>query len=128
MDNEISSSIQMVIAMMIMAVVIGMISLFNQMGVTFKREAVAKIADTQAETYATELLNTAGYGPLPATSAYTMLLKNADAVKSLSGKAYEKYINETEDLVPLFGKKVILRIVDPEKKQERYDIVVEEEK
>lgn len=127
MDNEVSTSIQLVITLLVMSFVIAILALFMSSGRSFEREAVNKIADAQAETYATDLLNAVAYGALPTASVYVMLEKNTDAVKSLSGIPYGVSIHKVSDLAALFGKKVRLKIDNPNDPEKRYDITVKEE-
>ncbi|THF74762.1 hypothetical protein [Cohnella fermenti] len=128
MDNEVSNSVHIAISLVVVAVIVGMLALFTAMSQGFGREAVASIADTQAETYATELRNTADYGAVPAAAAFIVLEKNRDAIHSLSGTVYGVMITKPEDLQKraLLSKKVRLTATEIEELQ-TYDVVVEEE-
>ncbi|OBY77775.1 hypothetical protein BBG47_20000 [Paenibacillus sp. KS1] len=127
MDNEVSNSIHVMITLIVVAVIVGMISLFWAMSQGFSREAVTSVAEIQAETFATELINTAQHGPIPAASAFVMLEKNANAVKSLSGNAYGINVTKIEDLASMFSKKIRLTVIGADKKLDAYDVIVKEE-
>lgn len=126
MDNEVSTSISITISIIVVALVIGMLSLFTAMSQTFKRDAINSVADMQAETYATELLSTRDYGAIPAASAYIMLQKNASAIRLLTGNVYTYPVNKPEDLLQkqLMHKKVKVQV---EKIGDAYDVKVVEE-
>lgn len=127
MDNEVSMSIHVMITLIVVAIIVGMISLFWAMSQGFSREAVTSVVEIQAETFATELINTAQYGPVPAASAFVMLKKNANAVKSLSGNAYGINVTQVEDLTSMFSKKIRLTVKDAHLKLDAYEVIVEEE-
>ncbi|MEQ7052188.1 hypothetical protein ABN764_16155 [Paenibacillaceae sp. P-4] len=127
MDNEVSNSIHVMITLIVVAVIIGIISLFWAMSQGFSREAVTSVEEAQAETFATELINTAHYGPVPAASAFMMLKKNANAVKSLSGNAYGINVTQIEDLTSMLSKKIRLKVIDADKKLDAYEVIVMEE-
>ncbi|TQR44210.1 hypothetical protein [Paenibacillus popilliae] len=127
MDNEVSNSIHVMITLIVVAVIVGIISLFWAMSQGFSREAVTRVEEMQAETFATELINTAQHGPIPAASAFVMLKKNANAVESLSGNAYGINVTKIEDLTSMFSKKIRLDVPDAGKKLEAYKVIVKEE-
>jgi len=107
-DNEVSTSLSLTIQIMIVAVVVGMLSLFATLGQSFGRQAVATVAETQASTYASELRAMADYGPVPTASLLVVLQKNDTAVRQVSGFAYGVAITKAEDLTSfaLLSKKV----------------------
>ena len=127
MDNEVSSSIHVMITIIVVAVIVGIISLFWAMSQGFSREAVTSVEAVQAETFATELINTAEYGPVPAASVFMMLKKNANAVKSLSGHVYGINVTQIEDLTSMLTKKIRLEVINAEQKLDAYDVLVKEE-
>jgi hypothetical protein len=133
MDNEVSNSIHITVQLIVMGVIIGMLTLFTAMSQNFGRQAVATIADTQAETYATELINTADYGAVPAASVFVMLQKNANAIHTLSGTVHTLDtagaalivpITSATDLIKIFHTKVRLTYT---KINDMYDVVIKEE-
>lgn len=133
MDNEVSNSVHITVQLIVMGVIIGMLTLFTVMSQNFGRQAVSTIADTQAESYATELINTADYGAVPAASVFVMLEKNASAIHSLSGAFNSKDISgniipvnitKTTDLIKIFHTKVRVKLT---KINDMYDVVVKEE-
>ncbi|QGQ98789.1 hypothetical protein EHS13_29895 [Paenibacillus psychroresistens] len=124
MDNEVSNSVHITISLIVMSVIIGMLALFTVMSQSFGRQATASIVDTQAETYATELINTANYGAVPAASVYVMLQKNASAIHSFSGSINTIPITKVDDLTRFFHIKVRLTLT---KISDMYDVVIKEE-
>ncbi|RED52805.1 hypothetical protein [Cohnella lupini] len=112
MDNEVSNSIHIVVQVIVISVIIGILALFTTMSQSFGRGAAATIADTQAETYATELKNTADYGAVPSASVFVMLQKNANAIQSISGHAYGVTITKADDLTRLFDRKIRLTVIE----------------
>ena len=109
-----------------------MLTLFTTMSQSFGRDAVTSVADIQAETYATELVNTAAYGAVPAASIFVMLQKNANAIRSISGSVTKTSlttpviipITGVNDLTKVFELKVRLTLT---KTNDMYDVVVGDE-
>lgn len=124
MDNEVSFSIYTAVSLVIVSVILSILIYFITMGHNFGRESIAEIASIQAETYATELINTADHGAVPTASVFVMLHKNANAIRSISGNAYGVTIDSTDDLTQLFDKKIRLSIIE---RDDFYDVEVGEE-
>lgn len=124
MDNEVSNGMHITVQLIILSVIVGMLALFTTMGQAFGRQASTTVADTLAETYATELVTMADYGAVPAASVYVMLQKNANTIRFITGAVYTVTINEPEDFTKLMSKKVRLTLT---KINDSYDVLVEEE-
>lgn len=132
MDNEVSNAVHITVHLIVISVIIGMLTLFTTMSQSFGRDAVTSVADIQAETYATELVNTAAYGAVPAASVFVMLQKNANAIRSISGSVTKTSlttpviipITSVNDLTKVFELKVRLTLT---KTNDMYDVVVGDE-
>ncbi|MDQ0885051.1 TRAP-type C4-dicarboxylate transport system permease small subunit [Paenibacillus sp. V4I9] len=132
MDNEVSNAVHITVHLIVISVIIGMLSLFTTMSQSFGRNAVTTVADIQAETYATELVNTAAYGAAPAASVFVMLQKNANAIRSITGSVTKTPltnpviipITSVNDLAQVFELKVRLTLT---KTNDMYDVVVGDE-
>lgn len=125
MDNEVSYSIHTAVTLIVLAVVIGMLSLFSALSMSFKRDAVTSIERNQTETYGSELQGAEAYGALPAVSVYQMLTKHEQALGQISGYAFGMFIDEPKDLLNdrLIAEKVR---VDVELVNDRYDVEISE--
>ncbi len=132
MDNEVSNAVHITVHLIVISVIIGMLTLFTTMSQSFGRDAVTSVADIQAETYATELVNTAAYGAVPAASVFVMLQKNANAIRSITGSVTKTSlttpviipITSVNDLTKVFELKVRLTLT---KTNDMYDVVVGDE-
>lgn len=126
MDNEVSTSLSLTIQIMIVAVIVGMLSLFVALGQSFGRQAISSVAETQASNYASELRAMADYGPVPTAAVLAVLVKNEHAVKQVTGLAYGVNITKKEDLtvIPLMSKKVRVSITSV---QDMYNVTISPE-
>ncbi|WP_138755932.1 hypothetical protein [Paenibacillus sinopodophylli] len=124
MDNEISNSVHITISIIVISIVIGMVLLFTQLGQGFGRRSVDSVAAIQAETYASDLVQSAAYGSMPAASVYVMLQRNEHVIHSISGTAYAHTIAKADDLLSIFHKKIKLSIIEV---NGSYDVLVGEE-
>ncbi|GFN30937.1 hypothetical protein [Paenibacillus xylaniclasticus] len=126
MDNEVSYSMHIVVTLIVLSVIIGMLSMFTSLSMSFKRDALSTIERQQAETYGSELVNAEYYGPLPAVSVFQMLKKNDSALGTLSGYVQGVFIRKPEDLISdrLISRKVR---VDVELVNDRYNVEILEE-
>jgi hypothetical protein len=126
MDNEVSTSLSVTIQIMIVAVVVGMLSIFTALGQGFGRDAATSVAETQALSYASELRALADHGPVPVASLLVVLQKNEDAVRNIGGFAYGVAIAKAEDLTAfaLLSKKVRIALTPI---SDRFDLIVSPE-
>jgi|GEM_PF-3175692 len=133
MDNEVRSSVHIAIQLMVVAFTLGVLIFFAVPAQNYKRNQVDAVADTQAETFATELVDAAAYGPIPASSAFVILERNVSAIHSLSGTVSTKDIHgqnivvpitSTASLTQLFHTKVRLQLTPY---MDMYDVTVKEE-
>lgn len=123
MDNELGNSVHIAINLIVISVVIGMIMLFTGLGQSFGRQAVDHVAAVQADTYASDLVQSANHGAMPAASVYVLLQRNEAIIGSISGMAYSHFIDEADDLLPLLDKKVKLSVTET---NGSYDVVIGE--
>jgi|GEM_PF-1725348 len=123
MDNEVSYSMNIVVTLIVLSVIIGMLSLFTALSMSFKREAVGTIERSQAETYGSELESAEYYGALPVVSVYQMLKKNDQALGSVWGYVEGVFIRKPEDLINdrLMARKVW---IDVELVNDRYNVEI----
>lgn len=112
MDNELSNAIHITVNLMVISVVILMIVLFTALGQGFGRDSLDKVAAVQADTYASDLIQSAAHGPMPAASVYVLLKRNEHVINSISGAAYTRNITKSDDLIPIFHKKISIKVTD----------------
>lgn len=126
MDNEVSTSMSIVIQIMIVGVVVGILALFMVFSQNFGRSAVNEVALMQSNLYASELRAMADYGPVPAAALLAVLRKNENAVGALQGAPYGVTIATMEDLanVSLLSRKVKIKA---ELEGDLYDVQIIEE-
>jgi len=112
MDNEVSNSIHIMINLIVIAAVIGMVTFFTNLGQAFSREQLDKTANLQKAVYSSDLIQAADHGPMPAASVYVLLQRNEQVVKLQSSYIYSKRIVKLEDLMPLFDRKIRMKVRD----------------
>ncbi|MCD1257376.1 hypothetical protein B5M42_000815 [Paenibacillus athensensis] len=133
MDNEVRSSVHLAIQLMVVAFTLGVLIFFAIPAQNFKRAQVDSIADTQAETYATELVEAAAYGPIPASSAFIILERNVDAIHSISGSVSTKDVYGQDIVVPITGSADLTKLFHTKVRLgitpylQMYDVTVKEE-
>jgi len=112
MDNEMSNAIHITINLMVISVVIFIIIMFTGMGQGFGRDSLDKVASVQADTYSADLIRTADHGAIPAASVYALLQRNEQVIRSISGWAYSRSYTKADDLIPIFHKKIKIKVVE----------------
>lgn len=110
MDNELSNSVHIAINLMVISVVLGILMMFTNLGQSFKRDALDNVAAMQADTYASDLIESANHGAMPAASVFVLLQRNEHLIRSVTGTAYAQVITQADDLLPLLDKKVRITV------------------
>ncbi|RJX39146.1 hypothetical protein D3P09_16775 [Paenibacillus pinisoli] len=112
MDNEVGNSIHIMINLIVIAAVIGMITFFTNLGQAFSREQLDKTANLTKAVYSSDLILAAAHGPVPAASVYVLLQRNEQVIEFQPSYIYSKWITKPEDLMPLFDRKIRMKVHD----------------